>query len=93
MERQAGSTRPPFVTIVEETSARYSRADLLQAFPPLARKGASATGQRPEWGGSSRPNSLDRLVGRNKQGHLWAISPDHYSDWVRVGMALHAESK
>ena len=80
------------VTIVEATSARYSGADLLQAFPPLpARERASAIGRRPNWGGSSGLGSLDRFVGRNKEGPLWAISPDRYSDWVGVGMALHAE--
>src|SRR5204862_8022515 len=41
---------------------------------------------------SSGLGSLDRFVGRNKEGPLWAISPDRYSDWVGVGMALHAES-
>ena len=58
--------------------------------PPC--EATTATGQRPKWVRANGGAGLDRFVGLNEQGPLWAISPDAYGDWVRVGMALHAET-
>ena len=85
--------RPPHqVRIIRETGARYSRAELLAAFPrPSDRKPAAAAARRPKWAGKAGP-VLNRFVGRNSDGPLSAISADRYGDWLKVGMALHAET-
>jgi hypothetical protein len=85
--------RPPHqVKIIRETGACYSRAELLAAFPrPSQRKAAAHTACRPEWAGKAGVG-LSRFVGRNCDGPLSAISADPYGDWLKVGMALHAET-
>jgi primase-like protein/DNA primase RepB-like protein/uncharacterized protein DUF5906 len=83
--------RPPhLVRLIHEAGARYSKAELLKAFPPPRKRKATSTKKRPLMGQPSR--GLDRFVGQHQDGPLWSISPDLYGDWLRVGMALHAET-
>ncbi len=83
--------RPPhLVKLIHESGARYSKADLLEAFPPPRKRKPSSSKKRPLLG--VPPRGLDRFVGQQKDGPLASISPDAYGDWLRVGMALHAET-
>jgi hypothetical protein len=70
--------------IVRQSGARYSRDELLTAFP---RERPCASDQpRPKWNGSA-PRGPARLA-----SPLSAIPADDYGDWLRVGMALRHES-
>jgi hypothetical protein len=84
--------RAPFlVNVVHETGARYRRQDLLEAFPPPPRPKPDTSKPRPKFNGHTSAG-LERFVGRNQDGPLWSIRPDNYGDWLRVGMALHADT-
>ena len=81
--------RPPrMAKVVHESGYRYSRDDLLVAFPPpeLKRAAAPHVGARPNFNAQTAPG-LERFL-----APLDVIPPDNYGDWIRVGQALHHES-
>lgn len=82
---------PHLVKVVHTTGARYPRDELLAAFPPPPRPEPRASAARPKFNAHTSPG-LERFVGKVGDGPIWAISPDSYGDWLRVGMALHAET-
>jgi hypothetical protein len=83
--------RPPhLVRVICESGARYSMEELLEAFPPPPKRKPSNPRSGRSWAMAGR--GLDRFVGLNQDGPLYSISPDSYGDWLRVGMALHAET-
>jgi hypothetical protein len=72
--------------IVHQSGARYSRDELLAAFPPPPERPRASAQTRPKWNGSA-PCGLESLA-----GPLKAIPAEDYGVWLRVGMALHHES-
>lgn len=83
--------RPPhLVKLIHESGARYSKGELLKAFPAPRRRKPTSPKKRPLMGEPGR--GLDRFVGQHQDGPLWSISPDDYGPWLKVGMALHAET-
>jgi hypothetical protein len=83
--------RPPHqVRIIHECGARYGKGELLNGFPPPPRRKPSSSKKRPLMGMPVR--GLERFVGQNKDGPLYSINHDNYVDWLKVGMALHAET-
>src|SRR5262245_9903412 len=72
--------------IVRQSGARYTRDELLAAFPPPPERPRASDQTRQKWNGSA-PRGLERLA-----GPLKAIQSEDYGDWLRVGMALHHES-
>src|SRR5262245_59565642 len=83
--------RPPhLVKLIDASGARYGREELLSAFPPPRKRKPTSPKKRPLMGMHGR--GLDRFVGQQQDGPLYSISSDDYRDWLRVGMALHAES-
>lgn len=80
---------PHHVRIIHESGARYSRDELVSAFPAPPRPKPTPNAPRPHLNGCAPPG-LERFVGDD--GPLKAISPDQYATWIVVGQALHHES-
>ncbi len=83
-------SKPYPVTIVEASGKRYTRDELLQAFP--APKAFSS----PEKTQNPRPSYSSKNCGHVSsedsfqiRGALRVIDPDAYGKWLRVGMILH----
>jgi hypothetical protein len=73
-------TQPHMVRIVEDNSRRYTREQILQAFPPMEREKP----QRKEWRASD--SDEERIA-----DGLRAIPADDREIWLQVGMALKDE--
>jgi hypothetical protein len=82
---------PHLVKIIHQSGARYSRDELVAAFPVPARPRPTGSATRPTFNGCTPPG-LERFVGKTGDGPIWSIRSDSYGDWLRVGMALHAET-
>ena len=67
--------------------ARYSRDELLAAFPPLALEKPASTGPKPSFASFRAEGDLGRFV-----EPLDRIPPDDYGTWLEIGMALHHET-
>ena len=77
---------PHLVRVVAAEGYRYSADEITEAFPPVEIKSPSAN--KPNWKRfKSQGDDLDRF-----RAPLEEIPADEYQDWIRVGMALHAES-
>jgi putative DNA primase/helicase len=77
---------PHQVKIVEATGARYSRDELLEAFPPPTRRKPDPSEPRPKFNGHAAPG-LERF-----HQPLKSIPAIQYGVCIRVGQALHHES-
>src|SRR5262249_32348885 len=83
--------RPHMVRIVEASGRRYSREEILQAFPPVERKKEKPQQQRelqPRQYREFQPGDCDE---ERIADALRFVSADDYFDWLRVGMALKDE--
>jgi P4 family phage/plasmid primase-like protien len=78
---------PHFVNIVSAEGYRYSVEEITAAFPPVV-MAKQDDKPKPDWR-RFRPqgDDLERF-----RAPLSEIPADEYSDWLRVGMALHKES-
>jgi hypothetical protein len=77
---------PHLVHVVSAEGYRYSADEITEAFPPVEIKSPSTN--KPNWKRfKPQGDDLDRL-----RAPLEEIPADEYQDWIRVGMALHAES-
>lgn len=83
---KTGRGREPYlVRITHESGARYSRADLMAAFPPVPHEKPSV--KRQAWG-YEVPQGLTEY-----QAALSGLSADcSREEWLNVGFALHYES-
>ena len=81
---------PYLVTLIEASGNRYSRRELLEAFPAAEKaKPESAPRQSISFAANtSAPGEHDTF---RIKGALNAINPDQYDDWIKVGQILHAE--
>jgi putative DNA primase/helicase len=78
---------PHMVRISSATGRRYTRAEILQAFPPPERKPKAGNGAANERLNFTRPGvDIERI--RDALRHIPA---DDRDDWLKVGMALKAE--
>jgi putative DNA primase/helicase len=80
--------RSHLVGVVHESGCRYTRAELLAAFPPPAPRPSLArqVGPRPKFNSRLAPG-LERFT-----EPMNAIPADQYGEWIRVGQGLHWES-
>ena len=76
---------PHQVRIVGGCEARYTRIELLEAFPPPVRRKPDPKAPRPTFNGYAPPG-LERFT-----APLKAIPADAYGDCIKVGQALHHE--
>jgi hypothetical protein len=74
-------TQPHMVSIVEDSGRRYTRAEILRAFPPVEH---DARQTRSEWRAADCDE--ERIADA-----LRAIPADDRDIWLQVGMALKAE--
>ena len=76
------------VKVIGEGGYRYASTELLAVSRPAPRIISTAchTGPRPKFNSRMAPG-LERFIEPMK-----AISPEKYSEWIRVGQALHCES-
>ncbi len=77
---------PYLVRIVEASGRRYTRDELLEAFPPPKPQPRSVLPTFP----STRSNQVTEEDAYRIANALKAVDPDPYDSWVRVGMILHA---
>jgi putative DNA primase/helicase len=77
--------------IVSAEGFSYMPAEIIEAFPPIEPE-EKRRGPKPKWESTrTQDKGLSRFLGA--EGPLEAISPDDYSHWLEVGMALHAEGE
>jgi hypothetical protein len=73
---------PHLVTAIEASGKRYSRLELLEAFPRIEPP-------PPLVSPISTRSTTD--VGFRIRNALTLIDPDHYDSWIKVGQILHQE--
>jgi Protein of unknown function (DUF3631)/Primase C terminal 2 (PriCT-2)/RepB DNA-primase from phage plasmid len=77
---------PHLVQIIEANEKRYTRAELLAAFPPIERKHATANGKDNAFTNYASPTDIERV--RDALSHIPA---DDRKVWLEIGMALKHE--
>lgn len=75
---------PQLVQIINESEARYTRAELLEHFPPVAEERPTPNGYAP--GRHQQPDEIERI-----HSALQAVPSDDRKTWVDVGMGLKDE--
>lgn len=84
----AAGAKPHLVTIVGGSGRRYTRDELLAAFPPAQKRAKPAPRPYQPSPETGKAGGLDaRLL--DALGH---IDPAPYDQWILVGAALHAET-
>jgi hypothetical protein len=76
-----GPVAPHMVRIVEASGKRYTRAEILAAFPPIVRE--NKTAHNTEW--KPRGDEDERI-----RDALNSINPDPRDLWLQMGMAIKA---
>src|SRR5262245_43105385 len=75
--------QPHMVRLVEESGRRYSREEILRAFPPVERKQQTGDNRHSAESSSSERDRIEDA--------LRFIPPDDRYIWLQVGMALKEE--
>src|SRR5262249_30401214 len=77
-------TRPHMVHIIEASGRRYTREEIMRAFPPVEREKPKRNEfQSQSYGTTPQSDDEERVIEA-----LHHVSPDAYFDWLYVGMAL-----